>query len=72
MYIARKQRFAVKVVYNNCDLGFWKLKNPATALTVMSADLKLACKTQGFRWELEEWLKQEVDEDGKEVINLAD
>ena len=23
-------------------------------------------------WELEEWLKQEVDEDGKEVINLAD
>lgn len=56
MYIARKQRFAVKVVYNNCDLGFWKLKNPATALTVMSADLKLARKTQGFRWELEEWL----------------
>lgn len=52
-YVARKQRFAVKAVCNNCDLVFLKSKSLGTVLTVKSADLKLVHDSRGFRWKLE-------------------
>lgn len=49
MYVARKQRFAVKAVCNNCDSMFLKSKSLGTILTVKSADLKPAHDSWGFR-----------------------
>lgn len=49
MYIAGKQRFAVKALCNNCDLRFLKSNSLTMALTVPGADLKLVHDTWGFR-----------------------
>lgn len=43
------QRFAVKVLLNNCDSRFLKSNSRTMALTVKDAGLKLAHNTRGFR-----------------------
>lgn len=49
MYIAGKQRFAVKALCNSCDLWFLKSSSLTMTLMVEGADFGLACNTWGFR-----------------------